>query len=155
MHGVAGVDAEVEEDLLDLHRIDRHRRQGRVEVRAQLDGRGQRRAQQLDRVLHQAGEGMRLAVAGAAAAEGEHLSDQVACPLRRRARLGELALDGGIVVGFDALRRHRQVAEDAGEDVVEIVRDAAGELADRFHLLCLQQLGLQARAPVPAAAWRR
>ncbi len=34
-------------------------------------------------------------------------------------------------------------ADDGGEHVVEIVRDAAGELADRFHLLLLAHLMLQ------------
>ena len=32
------------------------------------------------------------------------------------------------------------VAEDGGEHVVEVVRDAAGEPPDRFHLLRLAQL---------------
>ena len=34
------------------------------------------------------------------------------------------------------------VAEDAGQQVVEIVRDPAGELADRLHLLRLPELRL-------------
>ena len=34
------------------------------------------------------------------------------------------------------------VAEDRGQQVVEVVRDAAGELADRLHLLRLVQLRL-------------
>ena len=33
-------------------------------------------------------------------------------------------------------------ADDDGEHVVEVVRDAAGQLADRFHLLDLAELGL-------------
>ena len=41
---------------------------------------------------------------------------------------------------------HVEAAEDDGEQIVEVVRDAAGELADRFHLLRLpeQFLGLLA-----------
>ena len=41
---------------------------------------------------------------------------------------------------------HQQlgVADDGGEEVVEVVRDAAGELADRLHLLRLTQLLLEA-----------
>ena len=35
--------------------------------------------------------------------------------------------------------RQFQAAGDAGEQVVEIMREAAGQLADRFHLLGLQQ----------------
>ena len=40
-------------------------------------------------------------------------------------------------------RRKRKInsADDDGEHVVEVVRDAAGQLADRFHLLHLAELG--------------
>ena len=34
-------------------------------------------------------------------------------------------------------------AGDHGQDVVEVVRDAAGELADRIHLLRMAQLGFR------------
>ena len=40
-------------------------------------------------------------------------------------------------------RQKRSVAVDDGENVVEIVRDAAGELADGLHFLRLAQLFLQ------------
>ena len=39
---------------------------------------------------------------------------------------------------------HLQIADDDREQIAEIVRDAAGELADRLHLLGLAQLLLQA-----------
>jgi hypothetical protein len=35
------------------------------------------------------------------------------------------------------------VGEDGGEQVVEVVSDAAGQAAHGFHLLCLPELGLQ------------
>ena len=38
------------------------------------------------------------------------------------------------------------VAADRGQQVVEVVRHAAGELADGLHLLCLAQLVLEAQA---------
>ena len=41
---------------------------------------------------------------------------------------------------------HAHVAADDGEEIVEIVGDAAGQLADRFHFLGLAQLGLQPAA---------
>ena len=41
------------------------------------------------------------------------------------------------------LRGHRRVATDGRHDVVEVVRDAAGEEPDEFHLLGFTQLGLQ------------
>ena len=39
--------------------------------------------------------------------------------------------------------RHLRVADDGREDVVEVVRDAAGQRTDRFHLLRVEQLGLE------------
>ena len=36
-----------------------------------------------------------------------------------------------------------EAAEHRGEQIVEIVRDAAGELADRVHLARLEQLALE------------
>ncbi|GCC47393.1 hypothetical protein chiPu_0031662, partial [Chiloscyllium punctatum] len=50
--------------------------------------------------------------------------------------LGELAVVG------DRLGEDVDGAGDDGEDVVEVVRDAAGELADGFHLLCLADRAL-------------
>ena len=41
------------------------------------------------------------------------------------------------------LARRRHVADDGGQDVVEVVRDAAGERADRLHLLRVAQLRLE------------
>ena len=41
------------------------------------------------------------------------------------------------------LERKRRVAADRGQHVVEVVRDAAGEAADRLQLLALPQLLLE------------
>ena len=48
---------------------------------------------------------------------------------------GELGLVG------DGVCQNADGAGDDGQDVVEVVRDAAGQLADRVHLLRLPQLG--------------
>ena len=85
----------------------------------------------------------RYALAGAAPREGEDaLHQRFGTLARRRGR----RRGGGAAacLGRFALR-HVAVAEDRGEDVVEVVRDAAGERADRFELLRLQ-LPLEARA---------
>ena len=49
------------------------------------------------------------------------------------------AIEQGIV-------HERAVAEDGGQQVVEVVRDATGKVANRFHLLRLPQLLLEAMA---------
>ena len=43
------------------------------------------------------------------------------------------------VVGQQQVGRH----DDGGQHVVEVVRDAAGKLADRLHLLALRHLAFQ------------
>ena len=48
--------------------------------------------------------------------------------------------------GRDLVFRERGEADDRSQQVVEIVGHAAGELADRFHLLCLPQVVLEAAA---------
>src|SRR5207248_7327061 len=45
-----------------------------------------------------------------------------------------------------ALQQHLGVAEDAAEDVVEVVRDAASEAPDRLHLRRLAKPRLESRA---------
>ncbi len=75
-----------------------------------------------------------------AAAEGEQLAGQ---PGRALGGLRDL-LRGtrGRVIQLGH-RQQRGVAVNDGEDVVEIVRDAAGKLADGLHFLRLAQLFLQ------------
>ena len=47
---------------------------------------------------------------------------------------------GGIVL---ALQQRQREALDDGQDVVEVVGDAAGELPDGLHLLRVAQLGFE------------
>ena len=75
---VARVDREVHQYLLQLDRIEKDRRGIVIQLGMQLDSRGKRRAQQLDRLLHERGERKGPRLAAAAAAEGQHLLNEVA-----------------------------------------------------------------------------
>src|SRR5689334_11452555 len=44
-------------------------------------------------------------------------------------------------IALESCAQHLRVAEDHGEEIVEVVRDAAREAAERLHLLRLQELG--------------
>jgi type VI protein secretion system component VasF len=57
------------------------------------------------------------------------------------------ALDVVVTSGADTPLQHFHRADDGGQHVVEIMRDAAGELTDRLHLLRMAQrvLGLAQR----------
>ena len=140
-HGVAGVDDEVHDHLLELALVDAHRR----EVGAVLDAErhlvGQQAVQQVrelgERVLEvDDGRAQRLL-----AREGEQLAHQRGGAVGVLADLHQVAvLDVGDVV---AHQQEVAVAVDRGQQVVEVVGDAAGELADRLHLLALDELRLE------------
>ena len=82
----------------------------------------------------------RLGLDELAAAEGEQLARQPGGALGGLRDLLRGTRAGVVQIGH---RQQRCVAVDDGEDVVEIVRDAAGELADGLHFLRLAQLFLQ------------
>ena len=75
-----------------------------------------------------------------AAGESQHAGRQPGGALDRSACDTDVAGDLAGAALLDAPFHQVQAASDALKHVVEIMRDAAGELADRFHLLCLAQL---------------
>ena len=75
------------------------------------------------------------------AREGEQLPDETRRPVGVLLDLHDV-LEGRVgrpVVGEQEVG----IADDRGQHVVEVVRDAAGELADRLHLLALGEVLLQ------------
>ena len=76
-----------------------------------------------------------------AARERQQAAIEIGAAQRRAQRL----VDGFGRVGIpaDLLAQQVEIADDDGEQVVEVVRQAAGELPDRLHLLALAQLLLQ------------
>ncbi len=73
--------------------------------------------------------------------ESEQPLGQGRGPLGAAQRLGEARRDvGGLP--FHASLHRLDIADDHGEQVVEIVRDAAGKLPDRLHFLALAGNGL-------------
>jgi hypothetical protein len=72
----------------------------------------------------------------------------VARPLARALCRGEVAGEPPVGERPFAFAGQCHIAHDPGEQVVEVVRDAAGQLADGFHLLRLAKLRLELRAVV-------
>ena len=79
------------------------------------------------------------------AREGEQPLHQGRGALGGLTAIAEPAADA--LLALDAAQREIEIADDRGEQVVEVVRDAAGEAADRFHLLRLAQRFLGRLAP--------
>ena len=141
-HGVAGVHGEIEHGALELvgvrfgppqplrqRRLDPHRRaQGAVE--------------QLRHARHQAVHVHRLRGERLAAREGEEARGERRRPPRPAHRVDGRAPQPRRVLGQVPLQ-DLQVADHHLEQVVEVVRDAAGELAHRLHLLRLPELLLR------------
>src|SRR5262249_43953863 len=72
------------------------------------------------------------------APERQELARQGRRALRRRARALEVL--AGPSIGLAVLFGEREVSHDAGEEIVEIVRDASRQAPDRLHLLGLSEL---------------
>ena len=139
-HRVARVDREIDDHLLELSRIGADRTELGVEHRQQLDVLADQAPQHH---VHVGDDGVEVEHPGLQdlpAAEREQLPGE-----RRGARGGLLDLLGVasqarvVLAGDEELA----VAGDGGQQVVEVVRDATGEPADRFHLLGLAELVLE------------
>ena len=137
-HRVARVDHEVHENLLDLRRVGEHRRQVRPDLGRDLNLRADEPLQHVLHVRHELIERDRLLRDDLTAAERQQLARE---PGRAICRLEDLLCIGAPLVSLvEVLHEHLRVAVDGHQQIVEVVRDAAGEPADRLHLLRLPQL---------------
>ena len=84
---------------------------------------------------------------GLLARERQQLAGQIRGPHGGILHFFELVVDR-VVLRYGG-KQHFRVPENDGEQIVEIVRDAAGKLPDGFKFLGLAQLGLQAIALLP------
>src|SRR5208282_1307022 len=140
-HGVARVHGQVHDDLVDLTWIG---------TDGSEDGAGNH--DQIDVLPDHAGE--HLQVLGNHFIQVEHLGSQHLLAAEGQQLPGE---GGGALrgvgnflrrpsqsdIGSETLEQKLGVAGDHHQQVVKVVRDAAGEAADRFHLLRLTQLQFQ------------
>ena len=116
----------------------------RRQVEIDRDGGPDRAAQQIAHAAHQLGKVGRLGLERLATGEGKQALGQRRTALGALRRAVDQAFDRG--VGRQALAQELEVAQHGGQQVVEVVRHAAGELADRFQLLHVAQLFLGALA---------
>src|SRR6478752_4668912 len=143
-HRVPGVDRQVHHDLLELRRIGADDHGLRAEDRLEPDVLADQASQQ---AVHPLDDVTQVDVVGLerlAPAERKQLAGQVACPDRGVADGGHLLPAG--VASVELALQQVAVADHRRHQVVEVVRDAAGELADGLHLLRLAQLLLELMA---------
>ena len=141
-HGVARIDAEVGEDLVDL---------GRIHLDGDGDGGGEpfevdvfadEAAEHVDGTGDGVVEVEDAGHDGLLASEGEELAGQFGGAFGGLLDFAHAI--GGIHAGFAGACGEFDVAEDDLEHVVEVVGDAAGEAADGIDALHLVELGLEA-----------
>ena len=136
-HGIAGIDAEIEQRQLELVLVGHHRGQAGGEIRFDLRARSERACQQVGHAGDQLGQLQRLDIELLAAGEGQHALGQGGAAPRALHGIVHQARQLGVI--GQPLPQQLQAAQDRHQQIVEIMRDAAGELADRIHLLRLEQ----------------
>ena len=139
-HGVARVDRKVEHCDLELGRVGHHRHHRLVERELLVDPRSKHVAQQRPHALDQRCDQRRAHLEPLDPAEREQLSGQPRAALGGGERIFGIALELRVV---GALGDDVEPADDDRQQIVEVVRDAAGELAQRLHLLALAELLLR------------
>ena len=137
-HCIACIDDEVEHAVLELPRIRTRRPEVGLELSLDFDVARERAPQQL---VHAVDHPVQVDDLGL-----EHLltCEPEQAPRQRRTAhcraQGRLGLAQKARAFAQRAREQLHVADDDGQQIVEIVRDAAREAADRFHLLALPQL---------------
>ena len=137
-HRVARVHHQVHQHLLDLARIGQHVPEGGVVGEVEHDVGADQAAEHAVGLANDIVEREHLRLEHLAPAEGEQLPGEPRGALPRLPDLLDVASDR--VALPHLLQQEVAVAEDGGEQVVEVVGDPAGELADGLHLLGLAEL---------------
>jgi hypothetical protein len=141
MHRVARIHRQVHDHLLELRAVGQHRHRAmrgeRDEVQRCAEERSEHRCHLRDNLV----EIEHLGAQHLLAAEGEQLRGERSCPVRAPEDLANILAPW--IIRRELVLKELGEARDGREDVVEIVSDAAGELAHRFHLLRLAELRLE------------
>ena len=141
VHRIAAVHREVQEGHLQLVRIDEGLRHAGCDIEgdadAGADGAGDQFSQVAQQIPDVHGIGLKLLPAR----EGQHTLRERGPPCGRRLRIGE-KFSGPRIVPGNVLRQQVQTGPGRHQQVVEVMRHAARELADRLQLLALSQRGL-------------
>ena len=143
-HRIVRVHREVHDHLLQLPRIGLHEA-AIADDRRQIDRLAEQAAQHRRQLADDVAEAQHADGENLLAAERQQLAREAGGALGRVADLLHVA-EARIRLG-QALRDEAGEAEDCRQQVVEIVGDASGQLADRLHLLRLAQLILE-RSPL-------
>ena len=141
LHGLHGVDYDVLNNLADLALVNI----GRPEITrdVKLAPRVRTAQGKLSDFANHVRQNHRCADGCATLGEGEQLLRKIPGAYDRLLRVAQRA--GGLRFHFGVQAREREIAHDDGQQVVEIVREAAGQQPERLEFAGAQQFGLQLR----------
>ena len=140
-HRVARIDREIDDDLLELALVDLDEAEIAAVHDLQLDVLADQPAQQMRQLDQHVGDVEDARLQGLLAREGQELAHQIGGAVGVLLDLHDVG--EGRVARPEAHQQEVAEADHRRQQVVEIVRDAAGELADRLHLLRLGELHLE------------
>ncbi len=148
-HGVAGIDREVEQRALQLGDVGDHDGRALGQLHRGLNRLAERPAEQGGHARHQAVDVDLGRPQHLPAREGQQARRQIGA-----APGGSLGLARELALATAELRcQLLGVGQDHGQEIVEIVRDAARQVADRLHLLRLRVMSCKVPiAPIAAPA---
>src|SRR5207253_8008157 len=137
-HRITGIDDQVQDDLFDLPRIRFDEAQSRLQDGLQMDVLADQGLEHGLKVRYYGIQVQHFQVLNLPAAEGQQLACQGCGPPSRF--LDMLDVFASKEIGSEAVDHKFTVAGNGRQQVVEVMRDAAGKPADRLHLLSLAKL---------------
>ena len=143
-HGISRVHGKVQDDLLYLPAIGLDGRQLGPQAQHHLHVFPDEASQHRPHVGQHDVQVEQRRLDDLLAAERQQLARECRGAHARLLNLGEI--DPAPIVGIEIVQQQLAVAQDDGQQVVEVVGHAAGQLPDRFHLLRLLILRLQGTA---------
>ena len=138
-HGVAGVDGEVQQRAFQLIVIGFGQPCRFGQVHFQPDILVHRSPQHVFHAGDEVADIHGCHVERLAAGKSEQALRQGGCTLRRRHRRVDIAIDAVLAPGGQMPLKQVQRTDHARQHIVEIMRNATGQLADGFHFLRLPQ----------------
>ena len=141
LHGIARVDGEVDQHLVKLRGVGADGAAGGFEVKRQADFFAEQAAQQAGEIGDDVVDGERAGLQGLLAAEGEELAHQGGAA--HGTGLDLVGVIEDFVIEAGAAGDGFRAAEYGGQQIVEIMRDAAGELAHGLQFLAVGELRLE------------
>ena len=145
VHRVAGVDREIHDGGVELARIGMNPERFAGEIGLDRDPRAEQRARHLAHAAEIGDDVEGFGPERLPTGEGEQLTGQ---PGRAGRRVGNrLEVAAAAVFGETGPTQEIDRAADDGQQIVEVMGDSPGQLADRLHFLRLAQLLLRLGAP--------